>query len=147
MAPEQRVAASLADMDPVVEEAVVRSFIEPRKRAQYITRLGSVKTRQKFMNGHFFHMRDLDPQYAQRIPPGQQNAEDVLRLVRERGSSELCYVISGSSNYDGEEIDLRLALDDLFSDSVAGTFLVCEPERLGYFQGEEPGEGYILERR
>jgi hypothetical protein len=139
--------ASLACVDRVVEEVVIRSFIQPRKRAQYITRLGSTKTRQKFMNGHLCHMRDLDPRYAYRIPPGQQNSEDVLRLLRERGSCDRCYVISGSSDYDGEEVDLRLALDELFSSSIAGTFIVCGAERLGYFQGEEPGEGYILERR
>jgi hypothetical protein len=133
-------------MDPAVEEAALRSFIEPRKRTQYIGRLGSTKTRQKFINSHLYHMRDLDPRYARRIPPGQQNARDVLRMLRERGASERCYVIAGSSNYDGMEVDLPVALDELFSSSAGGAFIVCEPKRLGYFQGEEPGEGYILAR-
>ncbi len=133
-------------MDPVVEEAAIRSFIEPTTRAQYVSRLGSTKTRQKFINSHLYHMRDLDPRYAHRIPPGQQNAADVLRLLRERGASDRCYVIAGSGDYDGTEAELRVALDDVFSGGLSVIFLVCEPKRLGYFQGEEPGEGYILER-
>jgi hypothetical protein len=28
-----------------------------------------------------------------------------------------------------------------------GTLLSCVPGRLGYFEGEDPGERYILERR
>jgi hypothetical protein len=133
-------------MDPVVEQAAIRSFIEPAKRAQYVTRLGSTETRQKFVNSHLYHMRDLDQRYAHRIPPGKQNAADVLRLLRERGASDRCYIVSSSSDYDGTEADLPLALDDVFSGGAAMIFLVCEPKRLGYFQGEDPGEGYILER-
>ena len=131
-------------MDPVVEAAVVRSFVEPMKRPQYITRLGATKTRQKFMKGHLFHMRDLDPRYAHRIRPGEQNTEDVMRLLRERGASDRCYVISASSEYDGKEVELRIALDDVFGGRTDGTLISCDPDRLGYFQGEEPGEGYIL---
>ena len=131
----------------MLEEAIIRSFIEPRKRGQYIARLGSPKTRQKFAVHHLCHMRDLDLRFAHRIPPGQQNSGDVLRLLRERGASDRCYVISASSDFDGEETELRVALDDLFSAGVHGTLIACDPGRLGYFQGEEPGEGYILERR
>lgn len=41
---------------------------------------------------------------------------------------------------------LSLALEELFSSSAGGTFIGCEPKLLGYFQGEEPGEDYILEQ-
>ncbi len=112
-----------------------------------MARLRSSKTRQKFMNQHLFHMRDLNPRYAHRLPPGQQNTDDVLRLLRERGASDRCYVISASSDYDGQEVELRLAVEDVFTGRADGTLIACEPDVLGYFQGEEPGEGYILDRR
>jgi len=92
-------------------------------------------------------MRDLDPRYAHRIQPGEQNTEDVMRLLLERGASDRCYVIAASSEYDGEEVELRIALDDVFGGRADGTLISCNPDRLGYFQGEEPGEGYIRERR
>ena len=56
-------------------------------------------------------------------------------------------MISASCDYDGREIELRLALEDVFDGGADGTLISCETDRLGYFQGEEPGEGYILERR
>ena len=37
------------------------------------------------------------------------------------------------------------ALDDIFSGSD-GTLVVCIPERLAYFHGEEKNEGYLLTR-
>jgi hypothetical protein len=71
----------------------------------------------------------------------------VGHLLRERGASERCYVISATSDYDGQEVDLNAALDDVFMSGADGTLIACEPDGLGYFQGEEPGEGYILDRR
>jgi hypothetical protein len=133
-------------VDAAIEERVVRTLIAPQRRAQYLSRLASEKTRQKFMNTHLFHMRDLDARFAQQLPTGQQNSEDVLRLLHERGAPDRCYVISGSSDFDGEEVELGAAVDDVF-DGSDGTFVVCVPDRLAYFQGEEPGEGYLLERR
>lgn len=132
-------------MNGEIEAACVRAFIVPRRRAQYLARLSSAKTRLKFMNAHLFHMRDLDLEFAHRLKPGEQNPTDVLRLLRERGAPDHCYVISGSSDHDGEEVDLSLALEDIFA-GRHGTFVVCIPGRLAYFQGEEPGEGYVLER-
>jgi hypothetical protein len=91
-------------------------------------------------------MRDLDPRYARRIAPAEQNTRDVIRLLSERGAPNRCYVISATSDYDGCEVELQRAIDDVFVGGAIGTLIACEREQLGYFQGEEPGEGYILER-
>jgi hypothetical protein len=53
--------------------------------------------------------------------------------------------MSASSDLDGQETDLRPALKEIVG-WYDGTFLSCLPGRLGYFEGEEPNERYILER-
>jgi hypothetical protein len=133
-------------MTPEREEAIIKAFVVPGKRTQYLARLRSSKTRQKFMNAHLFHMHDLDERYARQLPGGQRNAANVLRLLRELGAGDRCYVISASSDYDGREVDLKLAVDDIFDGGADGTLIGCQPDGLGYFQGEEPRQGYILER-
>jgi hypothetical protein len=132
-------------MNPEIEEAVLRAFIVPGKRERYVSRLALPQARQKFMNSHLFHMRDLDPRFAVRIDPVDQRAEKIFSLLRERGARGTCYVISGSSDRDGTEADLREALDEMVG-RFDGTFLSCVHGKLAYFEGEEPNERYILAR-
>jgi hypothetical protein len=54
--------------------------------------------------------------------------------------------MSASSDLDGQETDLRQVLDEVVG-YQSGTFVSCLPGQLGYFEGEEPNERYILERR
>jgi hypothetical protein len=96
-----------------IEETVLQAFIVPGKREQYVSRFALAKARQKFMNSHLFHMRDLDPRFAVRVDPVDQQAERIYELLRERGAPEGCYVISGSSERDGTEADLREALNEV----------------------------------
>jgi hypothetical protein len=132
-------------MNPEIEETVLRAFIVPGKRERYVSRLALPKARQKFMNSHLFHMRDLDPRFAVRLNPRDQHAEKIFSLLRERGAPGTCYVISGSSDRDGTEADLRETLDEIVG-GIGGTVLSCLHGKLAYFEGEEPNERYILAR-
>jgi len=134
-------------MDAEVEGLLIRAFIVPDKRARYVSRLGLAKARQKFMDGHFFHMRDLDARFANRIAPSDQNAAAIYAMLREKGAPETCYVMSGSSDLDGEISGLRETLVRVVDEGYDGTFVSCIPGRLAYFDGEESGERYILSRR
>ena len=98
------------------------------------------------MNSHFFHMRDLDPRFAERIPPRDQNADAIYTMLRDRGAPETCYVMSGSSDLDGKTADLRETLIHVVDGGRDGTFVSCITGRLAYFDGEESGERYILAR-
>jgi hypothetical protein len=133
-------------MNPEIEETTLRAFIVPDKRGRYVSRLALPKARQKFMNSHFFHMRDLDPRFAERLPPRLHTASAIYDLLRERGAPPVCYVMSGSSDLDGQEVDLREALMHVVDQGHDGTFLSCITGRLAYFDGEEYGERYILVR-
>ena len=134
-------------MDAELEEQLIRAFIVPDKRVRYVSRLGLPKARQEFMNSHFFHMRDLDPRFASRIAPRDQNAATIYAKLREKGAPETCYVMSGSSDLDGEVSDLRETLVSVIDEGYDGTFVSCIPGVLAYFDGEESGERYILSRR
>ena len=139
------MALSSEPMDSEIEEALVRAFIVPHELRRYASRLALPKARQKFMNSHLFHMRDLDPRYATRIAPVDQHASKIFEMLRARGAPERCYVISGSSDRDGTEAELRKALDETVG-NYDGTFLSCVHGKLAYFEGEEPNERYILAR-
>jgi hypothetical protein len=137
------------------EEALIRAFITPDKRQRYLDRLRSAKTRQKFMNKHFHHMADLDERYAQKLDPGMPLVEwgkrhdahlnKLYDLLRDRGAPSRCYVMSASSDLDGQEVDLREALEDVVGHND-GTFISCIPGRLAYFEGEGLNERYVLQR-
>jgi hypothetical protein len=136
-------------------EATIRAFIVPDRRERYLAQLGSPKTRQKFMAKHFHHMADLDERYAEKLDPGmplvewerrgEAHLDKIYELLRRRGAPTRCYVMSASSDLDGQEVDLMEALKEVvgFND---GTFISCIPGRLAYFEGEELNERYVLQR-
>jgi hypothetical protein len=66
-------------------------------------------------------------------------------MLRERGAQEMCHVLSENSALDARVLPLREALHTVVGRGM-GTFLSCIPGQLGYFESEEPGERYVLER-
>lgn len=127
-----------------VEEALLRAFIVPERRAHYIARLATPKTRKKLL-GRFHHLHDLDARFAVRIEPRLQRSQWIYDALIERGAPTRCYVMSDWSEFDQQELDLQETLAKVVG-TYSGTFISCIPGRLGYFEGEEPNERYILER-
>jgi hypothetical protein len=135
-------------MDAVVEEALIRAFIVPAKRQRYLDKLGSPKTRRKFLNENIHHMRDLDQRYAQKLDPhgarDESTATRINDLLRKHGAPSRCYVVS-TSDLDGQDGELHEVLDAVVG-AFQGTFVSCIPGRLAYFEGEWENDRYILER-
>src|SRR5215216_2863007 len=114
------------------EEAIIRAFIARDRRERYLARLSSPKTRQEFMAQHFFHMTDLDERYAEKLDSGmplvewakrhEARLDRICETLRSRGAPTRCYVISASSDLDGQEVDLRAALEDVVGCND-GTFI------------------------
>lgn len=142
-------------MDVTHEEALIRAFIAPERRSQYLGRLSDPKTRAKFMTRHFHHMTDLDERFARKIDPhmpltdysrrAAAHVDQIYEVLRSHGAPDRCYVISATSDLDGEEVGLRDALADVVGGND-GTFISCIPGRLAYFEGEGPNERYVLYR-
>jgi hypothetical protein len=66
-------------------------------------------------------------------------------LLEERCAPSNCYVVSENPNIDTATMPLPDALARI-GGSGMGTLVSCLPGQLGYFEGEESGERYVLER-
>ena len=126
------------------EEAFARSFIVPQKRDRYLSLLGSPKGRLKLAHG-LNHCADLDMRYANLVPAGQQSVEAIEKILKQKGAPSLCHVMSSNPATDGEEMPLHKALAETVGETM-GTLISCVPGKLAYFEFEDAGERYILER-
>jgi hypothetical protein len=69
----------------------------------------------------------------------------IRQLLEARGAPGTCHLFSEDPDLDGVTLPLSEALEAIVGRGV-GTLVSCLPGRLGYYEGEEPGERYILER-
>jgi hypothetical protein len=129
---------------PSYEEALIQAFVRPDRRQRLLELLTNSNGRRKLRES-LAHFRDLDPRFAQRVPASKQHAPDIEAILREKGAPDLCHVLSESEKLDGRELLLALALGGILGQGM-GTFVSCIPGRLGYFEAEDAGERYILER-
>ncbi len=128
---------------PDHEESLIRAFVAPHRREQFLRRLANPKTRAKILD-QLAHFQDLDPRFAHQVPPDKRTAAAIYRVLKEKGAPDTCYVM-GNSDLDGREVVLRGALERIV-DASFGDFISCIPGKLGFFAGEYPDERYILER-
>ena len=126
------------------EELLVR-FLVPTKRERYVEMISKPKKRPKFLR-ELDHFKSLDPRYQVSIPPSQQHPEQIAVLLSQRGAPKSCCVTSSDSELDGKGMTLSDALKKVVGRQM-GTFLSCIPGKLAYFEGEEKGDRWILERR
>jgi len=123
------------------EEAIVRAFIDPRRRERYLEFLSTPKWRRKFIS-ELAHFKALDPKCLVSIPPNQQHASTLAELLAIKGAGSPCWVISENSELDAREMSLREALKETVGCGM-GTIISCIPGRLGYFEDEDVR--YILQ--
>src|ERR1700730_4152473 len=128
------------------EQELVRAFIIGSKRNRLIFLLGhKEKKRRKVVLNSLNHFRDLDLRLAQQVPPAMQSAKAIGQLLQQKGAPPDCYVISDDWSIDGRFMPLKEALTTVVSQGL-GTLLSCIPGKLGYFEGEDTGERFILEK-
>jgi hypothetical protein len=126
------------------EEGLVRAFVIRSKQERMLELLRKPKRRRDVLVT-LPHFRDLDPRFA-RIVPQPHAASSILRLLQSRGAPAECYVVSEDEDLDARIMPLASALDAVVASGM-GTLLSCIAGRLGYFEGEMPGERYLLDRR
>ena len=80
------------------------------------------------------------------VPIGQQAAENIYKILREKNALDTCYVISSNYEIDEKQMKLKDALKKTIG-SGCGTFISCIAGKLGYFEFEEQNQRYILEKR
>ncbi len=126
------------------EDALIRAFVRADRQTRLLDLLGSPKGRRK-LRAALAHFRDLEPRFARRVAPAQQRPPAIEALLRSKGAPEICHVIAEASDLDGREMPLAEALESIVGQGV-GALVSCLPGRLGYFESEETGERYVLER-
>ena len=127
-----------------VEAAFVRAFVVPGKQERLLDLLSRPKRRGSVLQT-LYHFGDLDPRFARPVPPLEQTPEGVERRLRELGAPEACYLLSDVPGLDARTMPLGAALEEVVG-AGGGTLLSCIPGSLGYFEGEEPGDRWLLHR-
>jgi hypothetical protein len=122
------------------EEAIIRAFIAPARRARWLQLLASPQRRSAFLD-RLNHCRDIDERFATPLP---SNA-DVVRLLRGRGAPETCYVISDTAENDGLQFSLEEAIERTIVGGW-GTLVSCIPGKLAYYYDECGTRRMLLER-
>lgn len=127
------------------EREFIKSFVIPERKSRYLALLESEKGRRKFLN-MLDHFHDLDGRFAIQAPDSFSATVEIEQMLKKKNSPDECYVISQNREIDGKRLALSLALEEIVGKGD-GSILSCIPGKLAYFEGEEPHERYILERR
>ena len=128
--------------DGMPHEEQFHKFVIPEKQERYAQHLRSRKHRKKLLD-RLNHNADFNPKFLLRLANDDQDELAIFALLQRRGAPDECYVISTNENIDGHRMPLVQAL----SKTVAmgyGTVISCIPGKLGYYEGEDPGERYLL---
>ncbi len=78
--------------------------------------------------------------------PAAAGAPEIARLLADLGAPETCWAVSDWPALDRRELSLMDALKEVVGSGM-GTLLSCVPGRLAYYEGEEMGERWILQRK
>jgi hypothetical protein len=135
----------LVASEPDHERQLVDAFVTPTKRDRVRDLLAKPRRRRTIL-ATLYHQAPLDPRYMTRIASSDQTPRRIEGLLRAKGAPDQCYAISTDSGLDGTTLLLREALDRVVGRGEAA-ILSCVPGQLGYFEAEEFGERYVLERR
>jgi hypothetical protein len=129
-------------MDSAV--SLVKAFIAPERAPRYLALLAKRGGRAE-LRAKLAHLTDLDRRFARSVGGADATAAGIERLLLAAGAPRRCYVLSENANIDGNDLNLREALDKVVGGGM-GTFLSCIPGRLAYFEGEGPQERFVLSR-
>ena len=125
------------------EEATLRAFLDPSRRARYLTVLADPRRRRE-LTARFYHVfaRDVDERWAEtidRVVP----AADVAVELRRRGAPATATIFGGA--FDRTVAPLTDALELI--DRDGGAIVICIPGELARYVGEPPSEPtFVLHR-
>jgi hypothetical protein len=129
------------------EEKLIKSFLLPERQSRYLSLLSASNHKNRLkLRSYLAHCQDIDMRFAFRIPSEKQKIDDIYMCLKEKGAPDTCHVLSENVQIDNLELPLKKALEETIGMGM-GTFLSCIPGKLAYYEGEEPGERYICERK
>jgi len=125
-------------------EECIKSFFKNNRIERYLTFTQKKKGIEKIRNelSHEF-IANIKNEYLFLVPQKNQNIEDITNILKEKGASEKCFILSCNSKLNNKEIKLSEALLQTIGNSE-GTLIFCLLGKLLYYEGEEYGERYII---
>jgi hypothetical protein len=124
-------------------ELFILSFVAQVRRERWRTLIGSKNGRKRLV-ATFAHGFDFDPRWATNLGR-TATTESIVELLQKKGAGATCYVLSQDSEIDGATLPLGEAVETVLHAGF-GTYLIFNPERLAFFESEEIGNHFILER-
>jgi hypothetical protein len=121
----------------------IDAFILRERKERWRILLGSPKGRKRLVRT-FAHGYDFDPRWATKLGP-IATVDSILALLKSKGAGTTCFVLSEDSSIDGAIFLLDEAIQAVLHAGF-GTYLICDPGRLAYFESEDVGGNYLLER-
>lgn len=116
-------------------------FILPERRRRYRELLATERGRQR-VAAALPHFRHFDPRCIVALDPAHDDAASVERLLRARGATDTCHMISESRELDRQTLPLDVALRRIIG-WEEGTVVICRPG-LAFYEGEDGR--FILQR-
>jgi hypothetical protein len=123
-----RIAVAM-QLDPD-EDATIRAFVAPAKRARFLELLANPKRRGRGL-GEFNHFTGWDARHVHAV----KSSADVEPVLRAAGAPEMCHVISNDARIDGRDLPLREAVSRA-EDFDSASILCCDPGRVAFFFDE-----------
>lgn len=122
---------------------LVSAFVVHSKQQRYLELLESNRGIEKFRR-QLAHFRDFDARFMFKVEPSKQTVAGIERLLVDLGARR-CTIFSESATLDASDVPVRAALEKVIGSGL-GSILSCQPGMLAYYEGEEPGERFILRK-
>lgn len=126
------------------EAETIRAFVAQPIRRRMLALLESPKRRRDLV-ALLDHFDAFDEQWTLGLSSGDQTPEAIAAELTSLGAGADCWAMSSDPDLDGQRMGLSSALRSVVG-SGFGTLLICQPGRLAFYEGEEPGARTILHR-
>jgi hypothetical protein len=121
---------------------LIERFVRTPIRDRCLVLIASQRGYRKFIDG-LAHFSAFEPSLCRRLPPTIGTPEALTLQLGQEGAPAKCVVFSEAQDIDRHELPLAAAIQRAFG-SGSGTLVSCIPGILAYYEGEEPGDRWIL---
>lgn len=124
------------------ETGFLDAFVTPK----LARRLSAIRGNRAKFRAYFAHDLEFREDYIIPIPAAEQTPGRIAALLKNLGAPAECLMISENPDIDGSGLPLQEALHSVVG-SQFGAVLSCIPGKLVYYEGEEAGDRFILQRK
>jgi hypothetical protein len=124
------------------EQRFVKRYIQNVRQERYLTFLTNEKRRYKILH-RLAHQLDYDRSKATSLHKQYHFSGRLFDLLKDQGISQVCYLMSASSDLDGSELDIETGIWEL-QGSQFGALLIFPPRPIALYKPEDIGYLILL---